>query len=149
MCAMYVLHDRPMREDIFAFMGDLVDKEEDIVLLCTHFRLLARMKNAQTSFWLVSPWIANSLDVSSRPHLTSCGGIDVITIGVPSAPRFVAAIDPRKSDTDTAIVRLYPSGASPGGTLVPRVGDVDQDDESWFNSVASLLSGDAEVRKGG
>lgn len=65
-----------------------------------------------------------------------------MTIGMPSAPRFVAATEPRKSDTDTAIVRLYPSGASPGGTLVLRVGDVDQDDESWFNSVESLFFGD-------
>lgn len=69
-------------------------------------------------------------------------------IGVPSTPRFVAAIDPRKSDTDTTIVRLYPSGTSPGGTLVLRVGDIDQDDDSWFNSVDSLYLAARKGKRG-
>lgn len=67
-----------------------------------------------------------------------------MVIGVPSTPRFVAATDPRKSDTETTTVRLYPSGASPGGTLVLRVGDADQDDESWFSRSDSLFAGGTE-----
>lgn len=67
--------------------------------------------------------------------------------GVLSTSRFVAAIAPRKSDAITTIVRLNPSEASPGGTLVLRVGDVDQDAESLFNSVGSLLFGGTETAR--
>lgn len=59
-------------------------------------------------------------------------------IGVPSAPRFVEAVDPRESDTDTTIVTLYPSSAKPEGILVRRVGDADQDEDNRFTSTDSL-----------
>lgn len=62
-----------------------------------------------------------------------------MTIGAPFFPRFVAAVDPKTSDTETVIVRLYPSRSKPGGTLVLSMVDTDPDEESWFTSSDSLF----------
>lgn len=86
---------------------------------------------------------------STTPILTFCGGADVMIIGAPSTPRFVATTDPSTSETETTIVRLYASGARPGGILVLRVGDIDQEAESWFSSVDSLLFRRQRASNGG
>ena len=59
-------------------------------------------------------------------------------IGAPSNPRFDAAVDPRVSITDTTIVRLNPSCSEPGGRVVLRKVDTDEEDVSRYKSSDSL-----------
>lgn len=72
-----------------------------------------------------------------------------MTIGAPLNPRLVAAAEPRISDTETIIVRLYPSRWKPGGILVLRMVDNDQDEERWFTSSDLLQNSASQVWRRG
>lgn len=67
--------------------------------------------------------------------------------GLPSNPWFDAAVDPRLSDTDKTIVRLYPSCSEPGGIVVLRVVDTDVEDVSQFTVSESLINVSVFTRK--
>lgn len=89
--------------------------------------------------------VVDGRNVLRRVNHTSSGGDAVMTIGAPLDPRFVAAVDPRMSATDTTIVRLYPSRSKPGGMLVLRMVDNDQDEDSWFTSSDSLQNSASHI----